>query len=188
MAEHRLPITEKLCGRARKAVETEREWASPPGSGSASSSWPGRLGAVLPAPRLARFGSRAPLRVSVHLSPRQLKHRVLVPAVRDLGSECACDPRHLDLEITASKTPVRPSQSSGTCARSGFRSAWTFAMGNGLQWCPVMSHNRGSRRDGPVQSKGGGKMNPLDTIVGTIAAGVVLAMILTIVIKLIAGG
>ena len=60
-------------------------------------------------------------------------------------------------------------------------------MGNGLQWCPVMSHNRGSRRDGPVQSKGGGKMNPLDTIVGTIAAGVVLAMILTIVIKLIAG-
>ena len=40
----------------------------------------------------------------------------------------------------------------------------------------------------PVQSKGGGKMNPLDTIVGTIAAGVVLAMILTIVIKLIAGG
>jgi hypothetical protein len=30
-------------------------------------------------------------------------------------------------------------------------------------------------------------MNPLDTIVGTIASGVVLAMILTIVIKLIAG-
>ena len=60
----------------------------------------------------------------------------------------------LDLEIIASKTPIRPSHSSGTYARSGFRSAWTFAMGNGLQWCPVMSHNRGSRRDGAVQSKG----------------------------------
>lgn len=30
-------------------------------------------------------------------------------------------------------------------------------------------------------------MNPLDTIVGTIASGVVLAAILTIIIKLIAG-
>jgi hypothetical protein len=33
MAEHRLPIAEKLCGRARNAGKTEREWASPPGSG-----------------------------------------------------------------------------------------------------------------------------------------------------------
>ena len=31
-------------------------------------------------------------------------------------------------------------------------------------------------------------MNPLDSIVGTIASGVVLAVILTIIIKLIAGG
>jgi hypothetical protein len=30
-------------------------------------------------------------------------------------------------------------------------------------------------------------MNPLDSIVGTIASGVVLAVILTIIIKLIAG-
>jgi hypothetical protein len=33
----------------------------------------------------------------------------------------------------------------------------------------------------------GGKMNPLDTIVGTIASGIVLAVILTFIIKLIAG-
>ena len=50
----------------------------------------------------------------------------------------------------------------------------------------MMSHNPDSQRGGPAR-QGGGKINPLDTIVGTIASGVVLAVILTFVIKLIAG-
>ncbi len=58
--------------------------------------------------------------VSVNLSPRQLQHRTLVPTVREM---------------------VR---------RGGMvcNLEW-LALGNGLHWRPVMSHNRGSRRNGP---------------------------------------
>ncbi len=43
-----------------------------------------------------------PVRVSVNLSPRQLRHRTLLPVVREVLADFRCDPRFVDLEITES--------------------------------------------------------------------------------------
>ncbi len=61
-----------------------------------------------------------------------------------------------------------------------------FTTGNGLQWRRIMADNRASQAS-RLGTTGGGEMNPLDNIIGTIVSGVILAVILTFIIKLIAG-
>ncbi len=51
-----------------------------------------------------------PVRVSVNLSPRQLRQRTLVPVVREVLADAGCDPRYLDLEITESSLMDDPKE------------------------------------------------------------------------------